>query len=96
MNVLEHLMGLYNEALEELMDAEKYVKCHEKSESTEDKAMYRGLAKQELEHEAALEKAADRLFTGVSSADPLPQVRMHLKKHLHNWKNRIEMRLTDN
>ena len=48
MNVLEHMMHLYDEALEELMGAEKYAKCMEKSESAEDKSMYRGLAKQEL------------------------------------------------
>ena len=41
MNVLEHMMHLYDEALEELMDAEKYAKCMEKSESAEDKSMYR-------------------------------------------------------
>lgn len=94
MSVLEHLMDLYNEALEELMGAEKYAKCVEKSTTTEDKTMYRSLAKQELEHESALEKAAERLFSG-NTADPLHQVWHHLKKHLHGWRGKIEMRMSE-
>lgn len=49
MSHMEYLMSLYDESLEEMMGAEKYVKCMENAESPEDKAMYRGLAKQELE-----------------------------------------------
>lgn len=94
MNVLEHMMHLYDEALEELMGAEKYTKCMEKSESAEDKSMYRGLAKQELEHESMLEKSADRLFTAGSS-DPMHTVWHHLKKHLHGWRAKIEMRMNE-
>lgn len=94
MNVLEHMMHLYDEALEELMDAEKYAKCMEKSESAEDKSMYRGLAKQELEHESMLEKSADRLFP-ANTTDPMHTVWHHLKKHLHGWRSKIEMRMNE-
>lgn len=94
MNILEHMMGLYNEALEELMDAEKYAKCMEKSESAEDKAMYRNLARQELEHESMLEKSADRLFP-ANGTDSLHMVWHHLKKHLHGWRANIETRMHD-
>lgn len=94
MNILEHMMDLYNKALEELMDAEKYAKCMEKSETPEDKAMYRNLSKQELEHESVLEKSADRLFPSTGT-DSLHMVWHHLKKHLHEWRARIEMRLAE-
>ena len=95
MNVLEHMMHLYDEALEELMGAEKYTKCMEKSESAEDKSMYRSLGKQELDHELMLERAADKLFPG-NSTDPMHTVWHHLKKHLHGWRAKIEMRMSDN
>ena len=95
MNILEHMMHLYDEALEELMDAEKYAKCAEKSESAEDKSMYRSLGKQELDHELMLERAADKLFPG-NSTDPMHTVWHHLKKHLHGWRAKIEMRMSDN
>ena len=95
MNVLDELMGFYNEALEELMDAEKYVKCYERSETAENKAMYKGLAKQELDHESTLEKASDRLFSGAGMNDQLHHVWHHLKKHLHSWRSKIEMRMTE-
>ena len=94
MEVLEHMMSRYDKALEELMDSENYTKCMEKSESAEDKSMYRGLAKQELEHEAVLEKSVDRLFP-AGSTDPMHMVWHHLKKHLHGWRSKIEMRMNE-
>lgn len=94
MNVLERMMHLYDEALEELMDAEKYAKCVEKSESAEDKSMYRTLGKQELDHELMLERAADKLFPG-NSTDPMHTIWHHLKKHLHGWRAKIEMRMSE-
>ena len=95
MNILEHMMALYDEVLEELMDAEKYAKCLEKATSTEDKSMYRGLAKQELEHGAMLERAGDKLFSGVGQGDPMLMVWHRLKDHTHRWKARIEARLSE-
>lgn len=95
MNILEEMMDVYNEAIEELMGAEKYAKCHEKSDTAENKAMYKSLAKQELEHESMLEKSVDRLFAGAGTGDQLHQVWTHLKKHLHGWRTKIEMRMTE-
>ena len=95
MNVLEHMMKLYEEGLDELMDAQKYTKCYEKTESADDKSMYRTLAKQELEHESMIVKAGDRLFAGADSSDSLHTVWHHLKKHLHEWRTSLEMRLAD-
>lgn len=95
MSHMEYLMSLYDESLEEMMGAEKYVKCMEKSETPEDKSMYRGMAKQELEHASMLEKAGDRLYPATST-DPMREVWHHLKKHLHGWRAKIEMRMSDN
>ena len=95
MNVLEHMMKLYEESLEELMDSQKYTKCYEKVTNAEDKSMYRTLAKQELEHEAMIVKAGDRLFSGIDASDSLHTVWHHLKKHLHEWRSSLEMRLAD-
>lgn len=96
MNMLEHMMALFDEAVEELMGAEKYAKCMEKTESADDKTMYRGLAKQELEHEMMLEKSGDKMLSGVTATDPMHPVWHHLKRHLHRWRNRIEVRMADN
>ena len=48
MTNIELMMHHYEEALEELMDAQKYSKMAEHAESPDEKAMYRNLAKQEL------------------------------------------------
>jgi precorrin-6B methylase 1 len=95
MNILEHMMKLYEEALEELMDAQKYTKCYEHTEHMDDKSMYRTLARQELEHEAMIVKAGDRLFSGADASDSLHMVWHHLKKHLHDWRSSLEVRLAD-
>lgn len=95
MNVLEHMMQYYNEALEELMDAQKYADCAEKADSQKRQMMYHNLAKQELEHEAALVEAGNQLFTGVDASDSLHMVWHHLKKHLHDWRGDIEYRLSN-
>lgn len=95
MNILEHMMKLYEEGLEELMDAQKYTKCYEKATSGDDKNMYRTLARQELDHESMLVKAGDRLFSGADADDSLHMVWHHLKKHLNEWRSSLEMRLVD-
>lgn len=94
-NILEHMMKLYEEGLEELMDAQKYTKCYEKETNADNKAMYRTLARQELEHATMITRAGDRLFSGADAADSLHMVWHHLKKHLHDWRSSLEMRLVD-
>lgn len=88
-------MKLYEEGLEELMDAQKYAKCYARAEHADDKTMYRTLAKQELEHEAMIVRAGDRLFSGEHASDSLHMVWHHLKKHLSEWRSSLEMRLED-
>ena len=85
--IMEH----YDEAIEEMMDAQKYMKLAMRTENAEDKNMYRTLAKQELEHEAMIEKSAERLISGGD--EMLHKVWDHLKKHLHDWKRDIERKL---
>mgnify|MGYP002508876410 CR=1 FL=1 len=94
MTNIELMMHHYEEALEELMDAQKYSKMAEHAESPDDKAMYRNLAKQELEHEAMIVKSGDRHFGEIHEGN-LKEVWMHLKKHLHNWKSDIEHKMAD-
>ena len=91
MEMLDKLMEHYSEALDELMDAQKYLKLAMRIENAEDKGMYKQLAKQELEHEAMIEKSAERLLSG--NEEMLHKVWEHLKKHLHDWKHDIEHRL---
>ena len=95
MNILELMMKYYDEALDELMDAQKYARCAEHAESTKAKSMYHSLAKQELDHEATLVEAGNQLFAGTDAADSLHMVWHHLKKHLHDWRGDIEHRLAD-
>lgn len=93
MDVLEHMMKLYDEGLEELMDAQKYVQLHEKAVSEDERMMYRNLARQELEHAAVLCRAGDKLFNDHS--DSLYMVWASLKQHLHTWRSSLETRLMD-
>jgi hypothetical protein len=95
MEILEHMMKHYNEALEELMDAQKYAKCAARATDAENKNMYRSLAKQELEHEAMIVKAGDRLFATADTADSLHMVWHHLKQHLTDWRSDIEHHMVD-
>lgn len=87
--MVEHIMELYEEALEELMDAQKYVRLMEDAGSDEAKSTYRTLAKQELDHAHMIVQLGDRYHakavTGESGA-----VWHHLKKHLTRWHSNIE------
>lgn len=90
--MIEKMMAHYDEALSEMMDAQKYVKLAMHAENPDDKSMYKTLAKQELEHEAMIEKSGDRLLTG-DGTEVLHKVWHHLKRHLHDWKRDIEHKL---
>lgn len=93
MEIIDKIMEHYNEALDELMDAQKYQKLAMHAEQSDDMGMYKNLAKQELEHEGMIEKSAERLLSGIGTGDMLHKVWHHLKKHLHNWKRDIEHKL---
>ena len=97
MNTLEHIMEFYEEALEELMDAQKYAKMSEHADHAEHKQMYKNLGKQELEHEAIILAAGDRMVSGLSGNDTetMRMVWHHLKKHLQSWRTDLEHKLSD-
>ena len=90
MNVIEHMMTLYDEGLEELMGAQDYAKKAYKAENTDEKMMYKNMAKQELEHANMLMSSGDKLFAGVDASDSLHMVWRSLREHLHDWKTKIE------
>ena len=94
MTNLEMMMEHYSEALEELMDAQKYVKMMAHASNPEDRTMYRTLAKQELEHEAMICKSVGNVINDRS--EPMLQdVWHHLKKHLMDWRGDIERRIME-
>ena len=95
MHMLEHVMELYEEALEELMDAQKYCKRSEHTEHADEKQMYRNLAKQELEHEAMIIATGDREVASITGneQETMRTVWHHLKKHLQNWRTDLEHKL---
>lgn len=90
MNVIEHMMSLYDEGLEELMGAQNYAKKAYKTENSDEKMMYKNMAKQELEHAHMLMSSGDKLFAGVDASDSLYMVWKSLRGHLCDWKTRIE------
>ena len=85
MDYLEHVMGLYEEGLEELMDAQNYVKKMHKAETDNEKNMYRVLAKQELDHAQMLVKDGDNLTDKEDAHDMVKRVWQHLRGHLLDW-----------
>ena len=87
---LDKLMGIYSEALDELMGAQKYAKCAHKAEDAQAKTMYHGMAKQELEHAHLLTESGHRVAAGDAT---LTMIWEHLKKHLMDWRGDIEYKL---
>lgn len=94
MTNLEMMMEHYSEALEELMDAQKYVKLMEHAETPENRNMYRTLAKQELEHEMMICKSVANVIN-ERSEPMLRDVWNHLRKHLMNWRGDLEHRIME-
>lgn len=94
MTTLEMMMEHYSEALEELMDAQKYAKMMSHATSPDEKSMYRTLSRQELEHEAMLCKSVAAMVN-ERSEPMLQDVWHHLKKHLMNWRGDIERHLAE-
>lgn len=90
MNIVEHMMEIHEEAWDELMGAKRYFEKRQKATKQECKAMYLGMATDELGHAEKLLREGDTLFTGADSADPLAAVWEHLKKRIHAEKSKIE------
>lgn len=85
MEHMEHIMGLYEEALEELMDAQKYVKKIHKAANDDEKNMYKVLARQELDHAQMIVKDGDKLAERSDVHDMVKNVWQHLRAHLLDW-----------
>ena len=92
-HLIEKIMEHYEEALEELMDAENYAKLAGHTERMEDRRMYYTLAKQELEHEAMILASGDRLAADAPKDHSIHPVWDRLKKHLHHWRENIERKI---
>lgn len=82
---MEHLMGLYEEGIEELMDAQKYVHKSMKANNEDEKIMYKNLARQELEHAQMLVKDGDRMVEKEGVNDMVKVAWKHLRGHLLDW-----------
>lgn len=82
---MEHIMELYEEAIEELMDAQKYHHKAIKASNEDEKIMYKNLARQELEHAHAIVKDGDRCMEKDHATDSEKMVWKHLKGHVMNW-----------
>jgi hypothetical protein len=82
---MEHLMGLYEEGIEELMDAQKYANKSMKANNEEEKIMYKNLARQELEHAQMIIKDGDRMSEKAGVHEMAKVAWKHLRDHLLEW-----------
>ena len=82
---MEHLMELYEEGLEELMDAQKYVHKAMKSTNDDERIMYKNLARQELEHAQMLIKDGDKMAEKDGVHEMVKTAWKHLRGHLLDW-----------
>ena len=89
MNQIEHMMKLYEEGLDELMGAQKYLKQSNRASSNEEKVMYRNMSRQELEHAQMLIRDGDRMFSGENALDSVDMVWKSLREHLLEWHNNL-------
>jgi hypothetical protein len=64
MTTIDHMMKLYEEGLDELMGAQKYAKMSHKTENSDEKATYKNMARQELDHAKMIIQMGDRDFMG--------------------------------
>lgn len=87
---IAQVMALYDEALEELMGAQKYARCMAKAGSEKDRAMYKELAHEEVKHALTLSKAGGSALNEVEHDHSIHEVWTHLKRHIHEWADDIE------
>ena len=94
MDHLEHIMGLYDEGLEELMGAQNYVKKMYQAISDDEKNMYRVLARQELDHAQMLVKDGDKLTEKDDAQDMVKRVWHYLRSHLLDWHSDLHSKVS--
>lgn len=92
MGFLEHVLEKYNDALEELMGAQKYATdaCH--AQSMEEKQKYIEMSRDELKHADQISEMADMVVSG--SSDESAKIAWHaLRMHITDWSDRIHDKL---
>lgn len=85
MNHIEHMMKLYEEGIDELMGAKKYAKQAYKSTNSDEKTMYKNMARQELDHAQMLIRDGDRMYMNDSVDESIKMVWHPLRNHLLEW-----------
>ena len=99
MDHINHLVGIYEDAQEELMGAQGYANKAYHAQGNDIKVMYMTMARQELEHESKLLDEGDRIVKQMEADAHREMVEFiwtHLKKNLHRWRHSIEARLQPN
>lgn len=86
--MLQHVLDMYDEMLEELMGAQKYVKESYKASSDDEKSMYQNMAKQEAMHAEFLMKSVDKKVS-ESSDENVKVAWTSLRSHVCEWKEKI-------
>lgn len=92
MGFLEHILEKYNEALEELMGAQRYATeaCH--AGSAEERTRYIEMSRDELRHADNIAQMADMVAAG--SNDESTKTAWHaLRMHTDDWGDRIREKL---
>jgi hypothetical protein len=77
----------------ELMGAQKYAKISHKTENSDEKATYKNMARQELDHAKMIIQMGDRDFMGANTMDSLNMVWKSLREHLLDWHGDIAKKL---
>lgn len=93
MTTIDHMMKLYDEGIDELMGAQKYAKMSHKTENSDEKATYKNMARQELDHAKMIIQMGDRDFMGTNTMDSLNMVWKSLREHLLDWHGDIMKKL---
>lgn len=90
MDKIDRMMDLYQEAVDEIMGAEDYLKKARHAESREDKNTYLVMADQELGHAGHLENMAER---DMGEDSTLKAVWEKLKDNLNDWKEAVKKKI---
>lgn len=92
MGFLEHILDKYNDALDELMGAQRYAMeaCH--AENTDERNRYIEMSRDEIKHADNIAKMADMVAAG--SNDESTKTAWHaLRVHIEDWSDRIHEKL---
>lgn len=93
MGFLEHILDKYNEALDELMGAQRYAMeaCH--ATSSEERVKYIEMSRDEIKHAMNIANMADMVAAG-SNDESAKTAWTALRMHIDDWSERINERLS--